>query len=92
MRVDLFPQVIVGGLPIGVGQQERSVVLLQLVDGRISMEAALLHLLNIERLGEAVEGEEPQQQGKQQDQGEHHDKLPHHMTTGRQFIVSKHIH
>ena len=33
------------------------------VDGRISMETALLHLLNIERLGEAVEGKQPQQQG-----------------------------
>ncbi len=60
MCIDLPTQVIVGGLPVGMGQQECLVVLLQLGHGGLSIEAALLHLSSVQRPGEAVEGEQPQ--------------------------------
>ena len=92
MCIDLPAQVIIGGLPVGMGQQERPVVLLQLGHGGFSIEAALLHFSGVQRPGEAVEGEQPQQQGQQQNQGKRHDQLPDHITAGRHFIVSKDVH
>ncbi|MNE76256.1 hypothetical protein D3C80_1724830 [compost metagenome] len=78
VSVHLAGQMIVGGLPEGVGHQVGAFALVQLCQCRFGMEAALRQFALIERLGDAIERNQAKNKCHHQQPGEGQNQLPDH--------------